>query len=438
MKFNSAVHTKDYLLNHENDLTDLAKYSVEFATSELAQDISILRVAEVAFILAEHQPLWAITPAAQSYELLIIHAEDEPDHTVAHHLARFQQEWAISAAANDYQILKIRNYEGKTVAHDLAQYQPNWLNSKASSDYKILKMADDSGVSVAHMLATNQENWLASSAVKDYDILLLADDYGNTVVHRLACNQKQWINSKAANDYEILKTCTNEKFTVAHSFARYSPNWYQSKAANDHSILLMETLSGESVAFFMTFHEECLSHALIFQKSILTLEHNGKLLAESLIIKYRQSHGIDFCKIAMKLITQGAAYKHSQFVEAWEVQELYERALVLIEDSIEPLLALKYANALYSTCFYGNEQARSINSPEMYEWQSVLTKCEKQIQNVLNNHPQLWEVEFPVDLLCEPAENYFKQLKSAKCFHELRVDAVNDSADNPSLVHSIY
>jgi hypothetical protein len=439
MEFNSAVHTKDYLLNHKDELTDLAKDSVEFATSELAQDISIfLKVPEVAFILAEHQPLWAKTPAAQRYEVLIIYAEDEPDNTVAHHLATFQAEWALTAAVSDHHILRIQNDEGKTVAHKLAQYQPNWLNSVASKNYAILKMADASGNSVAHILATHQEKWLESSASEDYDILRLDDHYGTTVAHRLACNQKQWINSRAASNYEILKLSNKEQLTVAHSFARYSPNWYQSKAANDYSILLMNTDDGRSVALFMTFQDECLSHPLIFQKNILTLENKGKLLGESLIERYQRTHGIDFCKIAMKLITQGAAYKHSQFVEAWEVQELYERALVLIEDSIEPLLALKFAIALYSTCFYGNEQARSINSPEMYEWQSVLSKSEKQIQNVLKKHPQLWEVEFPVDLLCEPGENYFKQLKSAKCFHELRVDAVNDSTDNPSLVHTIY
>lgn len=107
MNFSPAVHTKDFLLKNPLQAIELAMNSYDFANTDLANDIEILKL------------------------------KDSEGTTVAHVLARFQRKWIGSASANNIEILSLLNNDGCSVAHELIE-NSDCLNLDALFSKRIL------------------------------------------------------------------------------------------------------------------------------------------------------------------------------------------------------------------------------------------------------------------------------------------------------------
>jgi hypothetical protein len=388
MEFNPAIHTKEFLMANTGVEFELAVYSSDFAVSELVNDAEILG--------------WL--------------SDDDDGNTVAHCLAKYQPQWLLSEASKDPDILCLKNNNGWSVAHILAEYQDQWLSSDAANNYDILRLADENGLTVAHCLATEQPQWLSSDAAKDHAILQLSSKNGRTVAHILAEKQSEWIHAEATKKSNILRLTDDDGATVAHTLAEENPQWITSDAAKDPDILRLADKSGWTVAYCLVrYQSECIQHEPIFRKGILTLKYNGKLLAQSIADRYAKSHGMDITVMAMKLITQGAAYLHSESISSSIGEKIFIQAKEMIECSAEPLVAFKQLQALYSTFYHQIEVVKtSGDGSSLDEWQSMLVSVEGLLAAHLNANPELFEVEHTIDIFCEPGDELFKRLASER------------------------
>jgi hypothetical protein len=386
MAFAPEVHTKQYLLSNANVALELAMNSPEFAVSSLANDI----------------------------ELLVMTIKNRG--TLAHVLAQYQSQWVSLDAAKSHDILRLRDKFGTTVAHLLAWHQPEWVFTNECMDYEILKLRNNFGATIAHHLAAFQKEWLLSAASKDPEILRLKTFDGTTVAHNLAAYQSKWITSEEAKNLDILKLQHDDGWAVAHTLAEHQPGWIFSDEAKNLDLLKLMTKSGRSVAYDLVEHNEaCLKHEPIFHKSILTLEYENRILAEAISTYYGTKFGISIPSIAMKLIVQGAAYKHSKPMSFELGEELFDQAKEIIDDTTEPLVKLKQLQAIHSTFYHQLEKMKSLSNTESIDkWESILLRAESLLENHLNAHTQLFDIEHAVDIFCEPGDDFVKRLASER------------------------
>ena len=449
MEFNPAIHSKNYLLNNTDVLFKLAMSSSEFAKSSICQD-------------------WVI---------LCIKDFKQSDETVAHKLARSQSDWVLSEMAQNEHVLMYVNIYGRTVAHELAGYQENWLNTPASKNYQILKLATKIGHTVAHELAANQSGWLDSDAARDRDILNLKNSSGKSVAHKLANKQAKWANSNDAQDHSILKISDNNGQTVARVLAFSQPDWINTAAAKDLSILTLEDAEGSTVAHSLAeCNPDAISHeginsidilmlkdiynctvattlvrrqpswiltSMARDKRILTIDDEGIILAESMTRKDKDT-GITISSIAMRLISQGAAYKHSKPVKIKVSEALLSATQELIYEVTEPIVALKISQALYSTLWHFTSctqklQEITINS-ELSKQQKVLGDAEELIKALLDDYPELLDVEHTIDFFCEPADALLRQLISERNLKKINVNehSVSEPITDAHFTHGLY
>ena len=439
MKFIPTFHTKKYLQENLMCLFSLASKSEEFAISDLAQDTDLLAQQlsggqKVAHVLAEHQPMWVDTPAANDYSIMQL--ENGPGWSVAHILAEHQPSWVHSEAAKNYDVLKIKNSAGWSVAHRISASQPEWLNSAAARDLSILMLSSSSGVSIAHSLAQHQPNWVHSDDAKNEVILKLTNYEGRTVAHNLARYQPEWVNSEAAQDHAILNLADHDGWTVAHNLAYHQRNWSQNDASSDYEILNIRDSSGWSVAHALIVHQEsCNNFPAFTDKRVLTIDDGRSLVAECVIRKdekYADNLVLNVTAMAMKLISQGAAYKHSEILPVSVGESLLDQTNNLIEDSTDALISLKYGLALYSTIFHCVEKNKTLADHDLFQaldqpWQNILAKTEVNITKIFEENPNLWTVEHTVDFLCEPADNFLKRLEAANTLGQVKIDELTHS-----------
>jgi hypothetical protein len=379
MQFDPAIHTKEFLLSNPATALVLAEKSAEFATNELASDFEILRLVDGGF-------------------------------TAAYNLARYQQEWMSSEAAKSLEVLKLANRGGFTVAHGLAAYQSEWVNSEDAKSFTILRLKGGGGNSVAHWLATFQSGWIDSEGAHNFDILMLANDDGKTVAHALALSESEWISSEAAKSLDILK---------------------------------LADVYGETVArYLVDNNKQSIHHQPIMQKQILTLQNEGKMLAEFITEKYK-SDGMDVSVMAMKLISQGAAYKHSKPIAITIGESLLKQSKALTMDNLEPVISFKQLQAAYST--FAHNVAKIISTQEqesLQEWQGLLLQSENMIRQHLNENPELYDIEYTVDIFCEPGDDLLKKLQSERAFgsnsgslNELNAGNYNEFAAESKVIY---
>jgi propanediol dehydratase small subunit len=417
MQFNPDIHTKEFLLKDPKVLFELVAQSPEFALSSLVNDFDLLSLAgkdgfKVAHYLAEYQPKWLQSDASKAHEILRI--ASKRGFTVAHELARYQPEWLQSEASKAHEILRLADERGQTVAHWLAWHQPEWLQSDASKSPEILRLATDEGNTVAHYLAHIQPEWLRSEASNSPEILRLANEHGNTVAHRLAQHQPEWLQSDASKSPDILRLADKWGTTVAHYLAQHQPKWLLSEASNSPEILRLANENGLTVAFeILIYQSASVYHQPLMQKQILTLDFKGELLAEKFTEKYGDTHGLDTSTMAMKLIAQGAAYKHSQLLSLKVGNSLLKKCKFLIEDSLDAQISLKQLIALHSTFHHNVSKIISAEQQDsLQQWQDILLKSENMIRQHFNAYPELYDVEYAVDIFCEPADDLLKRLQS--------------------------
>lgn len=372
MQFDPAIHTKEYLMGNPSVALELAQKSSDFAKSDLADDISIL---------------------------------------------------------------KLSNTFGGTVAHSFAKYQLEWLEKKASKNLDILKIIDNSGWSVAHTLAKMQSEWVNSDAAQLIDILIIKDQSGESVASTLAINQPAWVHSNASENHDVLKIVDIWGWTVAHLLAFYQPEWIFSKAAFKNEILQLKNNAGRSVAFELIGRESCLTHAPIFTKEILTIvNHDNILLAEGLVNNYAKSHDLSVAKMAVKLISLGAAYKHSKIMTVADGQTIFKETKQIIEDCLEPEVAQKIAQALYSTCFHNIERIKlTPSSRGLEKWKSLLKNAEAIMRDVILKHPNLGYSTSKIDFFCEPSADLVSRLKAETLLNNLSTHELNQAESNDDL-----
>lgn len=378
MRFDPVIHTKDFLLSHSSQALKFAKEDADFAKSPLASDVSVLH---------------------------------------------------------------IKDKNGQPLAHCLAQSHSEWLQSDALKDKAIMQISDSAGITLAHRLARHQPEWANSALAQDKTILQLSDSNGWSVAHTLAFNQPEWAKSDAANDKNILQMKNSSGWTVAHQLATSQPVWIASVAANTKEILLLMNKYGWSVAHEMIKHQACQANDLLFSKDILTLKYENKLLAEDFVERHIQCPGVSLDGMVMKLITQGAAYRHSRPIPIAVGKSLLAQAQALIEDCLEPQMAFKYAQALYSTVFHAVEITKlKLEQDQVEPWQDLLQNSEQIVIDNLRATPSFWEVEHFVDIFCEPAGVLIDRLKSEQNFKALSTinQSDNDSADQLTAKSGLY
>jgi hypothetical protein len=337
MRFNPKIHTKEYLLLNNYELSELCESSVAFAKSNLAFDNDILK-----------------------------------------------------------KVVEFKS--GKTAAHLLAIYQPDWdVNRLKAELYEVFKLTETSSMSVAHWLSLKKNHfWIASDANQDPDILRLTNAHGVSVALSMARNNPQWMDTEASKNIELLSMQSHLQKSVAHGILDH-----------DNSI----------------FHEP------LMHKRILTLTCDGKLLAESFVEKHKKMHGIDTTTIAMKLISQGAAYKHSKLLQTKTAEEIINLTAELISECTEPAVSLKYSIALYSTINHAVEMvAKTSLSRGIGKLQNLLNTTEKLITDLLIANPSLEHLPINADIYCEAGEAFVK-----RCLTIQNLDSLNDSLSSLSI-----
>lgn len=129
MKFEPAIHTKEYLFSHVEELLSLLAVSPDIVDSHLCNDVEFLS---------------------------FVHNKTTGD-TVAHELARRQPQWHKSISAENHDILKLADVYGVTVAHRLSIYSTCWHESEAFKNTDILKLSNERGWPVAYSFIQNQK-----------------------------------------------------------------------------------------------------------------------------------------------------------------------------------------------------------------------------------------------------------------------------------------
>jgi hypothetical protein len=264
---------------------------------------------------------------------------------------------------------------------------------------------------VAYELAEKSSEFATNELASDFLILSLDLGGGWTIAHRLAAYQKAWRKSEAANSNEVMRLANDSGSTVAHQLARWQSEWLQSEASKSYDIMSLSDKDGWTVARFLVERDkQCIYHQNIMQKQILTLECEGKILAENITEKYK-SDGMDVSVMAMKLIAQGAAYKHSKALGIDVGVSLLKECKLLINDSNEPLIAFKQLQAAYST--FAHNVVKILRTQEQ-EWKGLLLKSENLIRQHLNENPELYDMENTVDIFCEPSDELLKKLQAER------------------------
>jgi hypothetical protein len=268
------------------------------------------------------------------------------------------------------------------VAYELAEKSSEFATNELASDFLILSLDLGGGWTIAHRLAAYQKAWRKSAAANSNEVMRLANDYGSTVAHQLARWQSEWLHSEASKSYDIMSLSDNDGWTVAH--------------------------------FLVLRDKQCIYHQNIMQKQILTLQNEGKMLAEFIAEKYK-SDGMDVPVMAMKLIEQGAAYKHSVPMNVEIGESLLRECKLIIDDSREPLVTFKQLQAAHST--FAHNVAKIISTQEqesLHKWQGLLLQSENMIRQHLNKNPEIYDMEHTVDIFCEPGDDLLKKLQSER------------------------
>jgi hypothetical protein len=405
--FEPEVHNKEYLLTNKNVLFFLAESSSNFATSNLASDLEILLV--VNFM----------------------------GDTLAHVLAQHQSSWMKTSAAKKFDILATKNRNGYAVAHMFAEYQPSWVHSVEAKDKSVLKITNFYGASVAQYLAEFQPEWSTSSDAQDLDILLWEDNWGQTVAHKLAGKQRNWLSTSAAQNVMLLTKTDHEDDSVAHMLAEFQSDWVKSDAVNSHAILMMKNKWDKSVAHILAkYQQEWVHSTQANDKNILCITDEGKTLAEVIAGKYASSKGLTIEVMALKLISQGAAYRSSTPVNPVILTNIFNQTKILIEDCSEPAVSLKYSLALFSTVYHCTKNYDSSKTlmKLVSEKEGILNACELLISNIVGAHPELVNVEHTVDIFCEPGNDALKRALSAITFMTSAVNSTPEMDNEPKLL----
>jgi hypothetical protein len=285
-------------------------------------------------------------------------------------------------------------------------------------------------------LAEKSVGFSVSALASDLDLLRLGNNNGWTVAHELSIHHPEWIETEGSKNFEVLRLADNDGRTIAHWLAQCQSEWIHSEAAKNLEIISMNSAYGSVALYLVIDNKDCIYHEPLMQKQVLTIEHRGKVLAEEIAERYTPD-GFNVSAMAMKLISQGAAYKHSESIEFTVGQEILKQCLALIEDNLEPAVTFKQLQSLYSTFSHNVTKIRTTQVQESSQkWQELLNQSENLIRQHLNDNPSLYDKEHTVDIFCEPAEVLLKKLQSER--HLSAIQYSINTADIEPIKQAIY
>jgi hypothetical protein len=333
-------------------------------------------------------------PAVHTKEFLLSNAD------FAVNLARESRVFSVSNLAQDLDVLKIQSVDfGFTVAHRLAEYQSSWLSTEAAKNHYVLRLENGVGWTVAHTLASHQPDWLKSDASKDFDVLRLTNVNGWAVAHALAVYQPSWPkNSAIMEDFNLLRLQDDEGFSVAH--------------------------------LLVSNHPENLHNEKFFHKKVLSLECKGQLLAEFISERYNHSNGLDITTMAMKLIAQGAAYKHSKPIGQEIGEQLITQIRSLLSETIDPLISFKQLQALYSTLAHAVVQNNDLKDAQ--------ATAEAMLRQHVDTHSELFDIPHTVDMFCEPGDDLLRKIMAERTLTSTLSDASLTEHTHPTPEQGLY
>lgn len=306
-----------------------------------------------------------------------------------------------------------------SVAVLLAESSIEFGESPLSHDIEILRVHDENGWSIAHLMVLSniQQVWAKSDILKNIAVLSIKHrDNGSTVAHLLARLEKSWVFSEAAKLHEILTLTDDFKNTVAHVLARKNPEWAHSKESKNFELLKMKNYLNNTVAFELFNHETALEYSEFFHKSLLTDEckHDENVMQLAEFIGQKFSDKLNVPMMVMKLIEQGAAYKQSSVIAASVSSYILKKTKLLIEDTQENAISLKYAMALYSTCFHNIEKIKTTNDTgnSLVKWEQTLEQAEVLLREIVNQDKSICDQEHVADFNCEPSLILLNKIKA--------------------------
>lgn len=341
------------------------------------------------------------------------------------------------------------------IAVKLAEVSIEFSEHSIAQDIEILGLQNDHGWTVAHsiVLASNRKKWIDSEAAKNFDVLTIRHEiHGQTVAHLLARDHPNWMWSDEAKNMDILQIADHDGQMVVHILAANNPMFPSFEEFRKPTLLGLKDGKGNTVAYYALKNVSALEYPEFKDKSILGLEHQFKRafksdqilqLAEIITIYHTEYNA---SKVAMILIEQGAAYKQSDVFEYPEFDnEILSKTKNLIDDSLDPLMSLKYAMAFYSTCFHAtkNTENKALKAPshdvyiDLKNWQKLQEQAKELIENIFIANPNLYDISHEPDLNCEPAMDLISHLIARRHFSKV-ISEVNQSENGPEQTIGLY
>lgn len=149
-----------------------------------------------------------------------------------------------------------------------------------------------------------------------------------------------------------------------------------------------------------------------------------------------KGNGLTIPSFALKHISLGLAYKHPKLLSISDLNEILKQTKFLIEDSSEPLIALKNLLAMYSTLY--NDYKQSGDSPmeknSAEKRRELVNKAEKMLRQFIQKNSYLLEFQHAIEFWCEPGHDLLNIITSEYHLKNSKTDAlidVNDYLDEP-------
>lgn len=253
----------------------------------------------------------------------------------------------------------------------------------------------------------------------------------------LAYTSKEFSNSDLVKDRDILKIRNSENLSIAHVLASFERLDLSSEIATSLEILKMQDHTGWSVAHsIVEASDEFLVVDNVFNKDVLACEYDGWILAEYICDIYGGFYNLELPDIAIKMIRQGAAYKHSTLIGIEDGLNLISK-FEEIKNELNPEVTLKQIQAFYSTCVHNKAKLDDSSEPEVINfWNETTLDAQEALAIYYSHYPQFLEMENVVNFGCEPADDFLKKIQNEKVWNDFCIES--SPTNEETMSNTIY
>lgn len=286
------------------------------------------------------------------------------------------------------------------ILKDLSENCVDFCLTPVAQDLDILK-AKIGDESIAHYFAKNQPMWIHTKLIHEPEILLIRDDLDTTVAHVLAENQKSWITIAPLYNLQIMLTEDLFGITVIEDLIEYQQIDINHQAFFNKEILSKKTASTSATKI-------------------------TKTIAETLVSKNK----ISMDAMAIRLISNGAAFINLEPMTVHVGNSIFNEIEPLINESLNPLIALKQAIALFSTCANNIERISIDNGMStLQEWKELQDKSEKILKSAVHKLGALENVNISPDFYCKPGYELALKLMAEINIKSINVDGLWENVE---------